>query len=52
MLLKGTFASPLLKHRREGREKNDNYTGNCKVFCVTRKRNKLQGKIIINFINY
>ena len=38
MLLKETFAIPLLKHRREGGEKSDNYTANCKAFCVTRKR--------------
>ena len=46
MLLKGTFASPLLKHRREGGEKkNDNYTGYCKAFCDTRKRKKLEWQL-------
>ena len=35
-------ASSLLKHKWEGRGKKSNNTGNCKTFCVTRKRKKIQ----------
>ena len=35
IFLKRTFASPLLKQRREGGEIKDEYTGNCKFFRYT-----------------
>ena len=40
-IFKRTIINPLLKHGREGGEKNSNYTDNCKAFYVTRKCNKL-----------
>ena len=40
-LVKKPFASPSLKQWREGGEKKNNYNGNCKAFCVTRKCEKI-----------